>query len=75
MARAIDEDAAAFEAVMAAYRSKNLDDIQKGEAIEAATIEAARVPLRVAELSLQAAELAATMARSGNVNAVSDAAA
>jgi len=75
LARAIGEDAAAFEAVMAAYRSKNLDEMQKGEAIEAATIEAARVPLHVAELSLQAAELAATMARSGNVNAVSDAAA
>ncbi len=33
------------------------------------------MPLRVAELSLQAAELAAAMAKSGNVNAVSDAAA
>lgn len=72
---AIGEDAAAFEAVMAAFRSKILSGEEKAAAIEAATIGAAEVPLRVAELSLQTAELAAAMARSGNVNAVSDAAA
>lgn len=72
---AIGEDAAAFEAVMAAFRSKILSGEEKAAAIEAATIGAAEVPLRVAELSLQTAGLAAAMARSGNVNAVSDAAA
>jgi glutamate formiminotransferase/formiminotetrahydrofolate cyclodeaminase len=72
---AIGEDAAAFEAVMAAYRNKKLSGKKKAAAIEAATIGAAEVPLRVAELSLQTAELASAMARSGNINAVSDAAA
>ena len=75
LTRAIREDAAAFEMVMAAYRNKSLNEAEKAATIEAATIEAANVPLRVAELSLQAAELAAAMAKSGNVNAVSDAAA
>jgi len=75
LTRAIGEDAAAFEMVMVAYRNKSLNEAEKAAAIEAATIEAANVPLRVAELSLQAAELAAAMAKSGNVNAVSDAAA
>ena len=75
LTRAIGEDAAAFEAVMAAYRNKKLSDEERAEAIEAATIEAANVPLNVAELSVQAAKLAAVMASSGNVNAVSDAAA
>ena len=75
LTRAIGEDAAAFEMVMAAYRNKNLNEAEKAAVIEVATIEAANVPLRVAKLSLRAAELAAAMAKSGNVNAVSDAAA
>ncbi len=72
---AIEEDAAAFEAVMAAYRDKEASQDDRERAIEAATIEAARVPLFVAKLSVEAAELAAAMALIGNVNAVSDAAA
>ena len=53
LTRAIAEDAAAFDAVMTAYRNKKLTDEQKALAIEEATIEAAMVPLRVAKLSLQ----------------------
>lgn len=75
LTRAIDEDTAAFNAVMAAYRNKDLDQDQRAAAIEAATIGAADVPLRVAELSVQAAELASSIAGIGNVNAVTDAAA
>lgn len=71
----ISEDAAAFEAVMDAYRQKNLSEDQKNTAIEKATLAAARVPLEVAELSLEAAELAAEIARIGNMNAATDAAA
>ncbi len=71
----ISEDVAAFEAVMAAYRRKDLDEEQKALAVEQATLSAARVPLEVAQLSLEAAELAAQIARIGNVNAATDAAA
>lgn len=72
---AIAEDAAAFTEVMAAFRLKDVDEMEKQAAIEAATIHAGEVPLRVAHLSRDAAGLAAQMARIGNVNAVSDAAA
>jgi glutamate formiminotransferase/formiminotetrahydrofolate cyclodeaminase len=75
LTRAIDEDSEAFNAVMAAYRNKALDQEQKAAAIEAATIHAADVPMRVAELSVQAAELASSIAGIGNINAVTDAAA
>jgi glutamate formiminotransferase/formiminotetrahydrofolate cyclodeaminase len=75
LTQAINEDAAAFEAVLAAYRNKELGGAEKEAAIEQATIGAAQVPLRVAKLSLQAAQLAAEIAHTGNINAVSDAAA
>lgn len=71
----IAEDAAAFEAVMAAYRQKDQSEEQKAVAIEKATLAAARIPLEVAELSLETAELAAEIARIGNINAATDAAA
>ena len=52
LARAIDEDAAAYEAVMAAFKlPKGTAEEQqrRGEAIQAATRGAAEVPMRVAE--------------------------
>ncbi len=73
LAKAVDEDSAAFNGVMAVYRDKSLEKDQKAEALESATIYAANVPLRVAKLSLRAAELAAAITRIGNVNAASDA--
>lgn len=72
---AISEDAEAFDALMDAYRDKSLNDEARAAAIEAATKEAARVPLRVAQLARDAAELAQNVARIGNQNAVTDAAA
>ncbi len=72
---AIDEDAAAFDRVMAAWRDKNLGKEAKAAAIEQATIGAGEVPLRVARLSRNAAKLARQMAEIGNANAVSDGAA
>lgn len=71
----IAQDAAAFEAVMSAYRQKELPADQQAQLLEQATLEAAHVPLEVAELSLEAAELAREIARIGNVNAATDAAA
>ena len=75
LTQAIAEDAAAFNGVMAAFRSKGLSKEEKGIKIEVATLGATEVPLRVANLSSQVANLAYTVAKSGNVNAVSDAAA
>jgi glutamate formiminotransferase / formiminotetrahydrofolate cyclodeaminase len=72
---AIAEDAAAFEKVMTAFRNKELDEEARAEAVEKATIGAAEVPLRVASMSRDVAILAETIAKVGNVNAVSDAAA
>ncbi len=71
---AITEDAAAFEALMAAFRNKELDKEAKAAAIEAATIGAGDVPLRVARLSRDVAQLAQDIAGIGNVNAATDAA-
>ena len=70
---AIAEDAAAFEAVMAAFRNKDLSASEKEKQVQQATIGAAEVPLRVAQLSHQAAQLAANVAKIGNINAVTDA--
>jgi glutamate formiminotransferase/formiminotetrahydrofolate cyclodeaminase len=72
---AIDEDAAAFDQVMAVWRNKELDELEKVVAVEQATIGAGNVPLRVARLSRDAALLAQQMAQIGNPNAVTDAAA
>lgn len=71
---AIQEDADAFDAVMDAYKNKELDESARADAVEQATIGAAEVPLRVAQLSRDVATLARTMAKTGNVNAITDAA-
>ena len=70
---AIQEDAAAFEAVMAAFRSTDLSEKEKENLIQQATINAAEVPLQVARLSYRAAQQAGKVAKVGNINAVTDA--
>ncbi len=72
---AIEEDAAAYAAVMAVYKQKGVEEADKAAALEAATLYAARVPAQVAALSLEAAQLAQRIAAVGNINAVTDAAA
>lgn len=72
---AIAEDAQAFEQVMAAFRAKDLPEEERQQAIEQATVGSGEVPLRVARLSRDVAELALKIARVGNSNAVTDAAA
>ena len=71
---AIEEDAAAFERIMAVMRDKSLDEETKAAALEAATVTAGEVPLHVMRLSRDAARLAQTIATIGNVNAATDAA-
>ncbi len=72
----IDEDTRSFNNLMAAMKMpKKTDDEKKRrqEAVDAATMEAARVPLEVADMAVEAFELAEITAKSGNVNSVSDA--
>ncbi|MFW6042628.1 MAG: glutamate formimidoyltransferase [Chloroflexota bacterium] len=75
LTQAIVEDAAAFDDVLAAYRASDLSGEERRQAIEEATIHAGEVPLEVARRSRAVAELARDIARLGNANAVTDAAA
>ncbi len=73
---AIDRDAAAFEEVMQAFKlPKDTPEEQacRQQAIEAATLQAARVPLDVARQSVEVMELAVECLTYGNLNAISDA--
>ena len=72
---AIVRDAAAFEALLQVFRDKELAEEERKKAIEAATVTTGEVPLQVARLSKEVAQLALEIARVGNVNAATDAAA
>ncbi len=76
LARAVDEDTEAFNAVMEANRlPKGTPEQQaaRDRAIEDANQQAARVPLETARLSVEALELARVAAAKGNRNSASDA--
>ena len=73
----IEEDARAYEAVMAARRLPKSTEAEKAfrvEAMQAAYRTATEVPLETMELCLEALELAETAAKKGNRGAVTDAA-
>jgi formiminotetrahydrofolate cyclodeaminase len=73
----IAEDAASFEAVLAAYRLPKETDEQKaarGHHIQAALAVAVSVPLETAEQSFEVLKLLREIADIGNPNAISDAA-
>ncbi|HET7632804.1 MAG TPA: glutamate formimidoyltransferase [Gemmatimonadaceae bacterium] len=72
----VDEDAASYAAVSAAYKlpkETDADVARRKEAITAALLSAAEVPLRTVRACVEACRLAATAAEKGNSNAVSDA--
>lgn len=72
---AVAEDAAAFEAVMAAFKLPKDSATQEKlrfDEIERATLAAARVPLRVADMAVSVMRLAAQVVGFGNLNAISD---
>jgi glutamate formiminotransferase / formiminotetrahydrofolate cyclodeaminase len=74
---AIDADSAAFTEVMDAFKlPKETPEEQaaRNQAIQSATRHATDVPLRTAQLCLQALDLVYFVAANGNVNALSDAA-
>ena len=73
---AVEDDAAAFEAVMGAFKlPKETDEQQKARAaaIHIATINAAYIPLRTVKNAVKVMELAMRCAKNGNLNAISDA--
>jgi glutamate formiminotransferase/formiminotetrahydrofolate cyclodeaminase len=78
LTQAVEQDAAAFEGILKARRLPKESEAQKQEraqAIKAATLQAARVPLETARDAVEVLKLAVSMAAIGNVNAISDAAA
>lgn len=74
---AVDEDAAAFEGIMAAFKlPKETEEQQAARlaAIEQATLTAIRVPLATAEKAVKVLVLAERCVALGNANAITDAA-
>jgi len=68
-----DEDAAAYDAVSAAYGIPKTEEARRTAAIQAALLEATRVPLETLRAARAVAALAARAAEAGNRNAASDA--
>ena len=76
LTQAADDDSSAFEALMGTFRLPKETEEEKAArntAIIAATMNAAHIPLHVAEHVIKAMELALKCAKKGNVNAISDA--
>ena len=72
----INEDAEAFDAVMRAYRLPKETEIHRQEresAVQAATFQAAQVPLRTCQEALKVMRLAVVATSKGNKNAITDA--
>lgn len=73
--RLVDEDSAAYDGVVAAYRLPRGSDAEKAEQrsrIQAALVAAVEAPLQVMRQCNDAIEAAATVGRFGNPNAASD---
>lgn len=74
--RLIDEDTAAFNALMDAFslpKKSGQEKKERTQAIQQATMKAMEIPLKVMEISLQSMEICRAMAETGNPNSVSDA--
>lgn len=72
---AVAEDTAVFEAVMVAFKMpRETPEQQKAreEVIEQTTLQAARIPLRVADMAVSVIELAGQVVKLGNLNTISD---
>ena len=72
----IDRDAEAYNRVMAAFKMPREDQVQKEQrrqAIQEATLEAARVPLQTLKAVASLADLLQTSADKGNPNCITDA--
>lgn len=74
--RLVDDDTAAFEALMTAMRlpqSNPAEKLARGAAVQEATRLAIEVPLRVMEVALESMDVIEAMARTGMASSVSDA--
>jgi glutamate formiminotransferase/formiminotetrahydrofolate cyclodeaminase len=72
---AIQRDADAFSSVLDAFmlpKGAQEEQSARQQAIQAATLEAAQVPLQVARMAVEVLELAAQVVEKGNLNAISD---
>jgi formiminotetrahydrofolate cyclodeaminase len=77
LTQAVDDDSSAFEVLMTKFKMPKDTEEQKAArnaAIVQATLNAALVPLHVAEDSVKVMELALKCVKDANVNAISDAA-
>ena len=76
LTQAVDDDSSAFEALMGTYKLPKETDEEKAArsaAIVGATLNAANIPLHVAEDATKVMELALKCVKKANVNAISDA--
>ena len=72
----VDEDTAAFNAIMQAFQLPKNTDIEKANrkaAVQAATKQAIEVPLSTMRLAMQSFDIIQVMAEIGNPNSVTDA--
>jgi glutamate formiminotransferase/formiminotetrahydrofolate cyclodeaminase len=75
LTQAVDDDSASFEVLMATFKLPKETDEQKvvrNAAIVQATLNAAHIPLHVAEDVVKVMELALKCAKDANLNAISD---
>ncbi|MBL8079297.1 MAG: glutamate formimidoyltransferase [Anaerolineales bacterium] len=75
LTQAVDDDASAFEVLMATFKMPKDTEEQKSArnaAIAQSTMNAAHIPLHVAEGAVKVMELAIKCAKDANVNAISD---
>lgn len=75
LGQAVGDDAASFEVLMATFKLPKETDEQKSirdAAIQQATLNAAHIPLHVAEDAVKVMELALKCAQRANLNAISD---
>jgi glutamate formiminotransferase/formiminotetrahydrofolate cyclodeaminase len=76
LTQAVDDDASAFEVLMGTFKLPKETEEEKKKrsaAIVSATLNAAHMPLHVAEQVIKVMELALKCAKKGNANAISDA--
>ncbi len=74
--RLVDEDTVAFNRIMAAFalpKSTEADRLTRSQAIQAATLYAAEVPLKTMKASSKVFDICRAMVATGNPNSVSDA--
>lgn len=72
----VDKDTEAFNAIMDAFRlpkSNQLEEKERAEAIENATLKATEIPLHVMKLALNSMEVMEQMAKDGLKSSISDA--